>query len=231
MIYVVSDLHGYQLEKFKMLLKKANFNDSDYCFILGDVIDRGENGVELLEWLMYQPNIQLILGNHEAMMLSCSFLFQEITESSIANLNYEQFELYETWMENGGKSTIEKLAQLSIEDREAIIEYVSEAPLYDTVEINGCTYILTHSGIDGFDPQKRLNEYEPDDFLWNRPLVADKYFDNCKVVFGHTPTHFIDRDSKGKILVTDTWIDIDTGAACGLLPTLLRLDDMEVFAE
>lgn len=41
MIYVTSDWHGYPLAKFMELLDKANFSDDDYCFVLGDVIDRG----------------------------------------------------------------------------------------------------------------------------------------------------------------------------------------------
>ena len=74
MLYVISDLHGYPLEKLKMLLAKANFSDNDFLYILGDVVDRnGDGGVEILEWLLSQPNAQLILGNHEAMLLSCEF--------------------------------------------------------------------------------------------------------------------------------------------------------------
>ena len=75
MIYVTSDLHGYPFEKFMELLKTANFTDNDFCFILGDVIDRGDDGIKYLEWLMVQPNVELLLGNHEAMMMSNLFLF------------------------------------------------------------------------------------------------------------------------------------------------------------
>lgn len=39
MTYVISDLHGYPLEKFKELLKKAAFSDNDFLYISGDVID------------------------------------------------------------------------------------------------------------------------------------------------------------------------------------------------
>ena len=46
MTYVISDLHGYSIEKLKMLLKKANFGEDDFLYILGDVIDRnGDGGV------------------------------------------------------------------------------------------------------------------------------------------------------------------------------------------
>ena len=62
MTYVISDLHGYPLEKLKTLLKKAKFSGNDFLYILGDVIDRnGDGGVKMLCWLLEQPNVQLIL--------------------------------------------------------------------------------------------------------------------------------------------------------------------------
>ena len=45
MIYVISDLHGYPLEKFKMLLEKAAFSNDDFLYVLGDVVDRNGDGV------------------------------------------------------------------------------------------------------------------------------------------------------------------------------------------
>lgn len=63
MIYVISDLHGYPLPRFLQLLKKANFSEDDFLFILGDVIDRnGDGGVAMLRWLLWQPNVELLLG-------------------------------------------------------------------------------------------------------------------------------------------------------------------------
>ena len=86
MIYVTSDLHGLPLSKLKELLNKVNFGENDWLYILGDVIDRqNDGGVEILKWLLEQSNVQLILGNHEAMLLSCDFVFEEITEESVKN--------------------------------------------------------------------------------------------------------------------------------------------------
>lgn len=49
MIYVISDLHGYPLAKFKKLLEKAAFSNNDFLYLLGDCIDRnGDGGVEML---------------------------------------------------------------------------------------------------------------------------------------------------------------------------------------
>ena len=90
MVYVTSDLHGYSLEGFVDFLGKVGFCDDDFLYILGDVIDRGKDGVKILKWLMRKRNAQLILGNHEAMMLACDFLFEEITDDYRKLLFYDR---------------------------------------------------------------------------------------------------------------------------------------------
>lgn len=44
MVYVISDLHGYPHDAFLALLERAGFSDTDFLYILGDVIDRNGNG-------------------------------------------------------------------------------------------------------------------------------------------------------------------------------------------
>ena len=88
MIYVTSDLHGYPLHDFFQLLDKAKFSDSDDLIVLGDVIDRnGDGGIAMLRWMLQQANVRMILGNHEAMLLSCRFLFDAITDESLAQFD------------------------------------------------------------------------------------------------------------------------------------------------
>lgn len=229
MIYVTSDLHGYSLDKFKLLLDKANFRDSDFLFVLGDVIDRGADGVEILQWLMVQPNIELILGNHEAMLLSCDFLFDEINEKSISELTGTELQLYSAWIANSGQSTFDALSAIQNEEIEYILEYLREAPLYEALTVGNRDFILTHSGLGNFDPQMNLSKYSSFDLLWTRPELDQKYFDDMTVVFGHTPTYCYGDEYKGKAIFTDTWINIDTGSGHGYAPMLLRLDDMKEF--
>ena len=89
MTYATSDLHGYPLDSFLRLLEKAGFSDSDVLYVLGDVIDRnGDGGIAMLRWMMSRPNVEFILGNHEAMMLSCTFLFEEITDENVDRLTF-----------------------------------------------------------------------------------------------------------------------------------------------
>lgn len=233
MVYITSDLHGCPLSEFHALLKTASFSEDDYLFILGDVIDRGEYGAELLRWMAEQPNVQLILGNHEAMLLSVSdWLFDEVSVESLDRLNVKKLELLNNWYANGAAPTIKGLRKLLKEEPdilEGILDYLQDAPLYDTIEAAGTTYILVHSGLENFRKDRLLDDYSPDELLWARPTLDTRYFDNATVIFGHTPTEYFGEQYRGKMLKTDTWICIDTGAAIGNKPMLLRLDDLNAF--
>ena len=232
MVYVTSDLHGCPPEAFLALLESAGFSDADFLFVLGDVIDRGDHGAELLRWLTAQPNAQLILGNHEAMLLSCDFVFAPVTEESLAQLDTEKMQLLSTWMMNGASPTLAGLRKILKEEpdvMEGILDYLRDAPLYDEVEAGGRRYILVHAGLENFHPQRPLDTYTPEELLWARPTLETRYFHDAVVVFGHTPTEFLDPRYKGQAVITDSWICIDTGAAMGNKPMLLRLDDLKVF--
>lgn len=229
MVYTISDIHGYSFDKVLYLLQQARFNKNDYLFVLGDVIDRGEDGVKMLQWMMAQPNVELLLGNHEAMFLSCDFIFDEITDGFITGLTVQKMSLLSTWQLNGSAPTIKALSCLTSPERNNILEYIREAPLFDTVTVNGRDFLLTHSGLGHFDPDKKMSEYTPDELLWNRPQLETEYFDDITVILGHTPSFRYGEAYKGRILKTRTWIDIDAGTANGYAPALLCLDTMEEF--
>lgn len=234
MIYVISDLHGYPLEKLKKLLEKAHFDENDFLYILGDVVDRnGDGGVEILTWLLSQPNVQLILGNHEAMLLACEFLFDEITEDSISSFDSEKMEILTNYQLNGGDVTLNALSKLNKASPETvadILDYLHDAPLYEAVTAGGKDYFLVHSGIDDFEKGRKISEYPADAFIWAWPELEDEYFDDITTVFGHTPTKYYGEEYSNKIIKTRTWIAIDMGAGDGVTePVLLRLNDMAEF--
>lgn len=228
-IYVTSDLHGFSVVKFKELLKAVDFSNNDWLYILGDVIDRcGDGGIGILKWLLDQPNVQLIRGNHEQMMLDCLWAFSEITDESIEKVSVDGMQSLDLWMSNGGTQTISSIKQMLRNDRdtfEDIVEYLKETPLCESVEVNGRSFLLCHAGFANFSKEKRLSDYTRHDVLWNRPDKNDRYFDNVITVFGHTPTILFGCD--GRAFVTDTWIDIDVGTHFGNTPMLLRLDDLK----
>lgn len=228
-IYVTSDLHGFSLEKFKQLLNIIGFSADDWLYILGDVIDRNnDGGVAMLRWLLEQPNVELIRGNHEQMMLDCSWLFNEISESSISSLPPSAMEAFYLWERNGAEPTVASMKALlhrSPEAVEDILSYLRETPLCESVEINGRQFLLCHGGFANFSKDKKLSDYEKNEILWNRPTKEDRYFDDVFTVVGHTPTKRY--GCEGRAFRTDTWIDIDVGCASGATPMFLRLDDMK----
>ena len=231
--YVTSDLHGYPLEKFKAMLKRAKFSKEDTLYILGDVIDRNsDGGVDILRFIIDKPNnIKFILGNHEDMLLSCSFLFADDYDPSeeIGPIKTIALERYKY---NGEDVTLKTLKKLYEEDPNTvkdIFTYLLTSPLYAKVSCAGKKYLLVHSGLGNFSPNKKLSNYYPFDFLWERPTLETEYYDDIITVFGHTPTLYYGKEFYGKIIRTGTWINIDTGAARGLEPTLLRLEDEKTF--
>lgn len=177
--------------------------------------------------------MQLLLGNHEAMLLACDFLFEEVTEESLDRLNNEQINLLGSWICNGGAPTLTGLKRILKRDAEllfGILDYLRDAPLYECIKVNGKRFVLVHAGLDNFHPARRLSDYTPDEFLWVRPTLQTTYFDDATVIFGHTPTEFFGDQFQGRAVKTPSWICIDTGAAKGNSPMLLRLDDlMEIY--
>ena len=232
MIYVTSDLHGCSLEQLMNLLQRSGFSGEDFLFVLGDVIDRGEHGVALLRWMAEQPNVQLILGNHEAMLLSCDFLLEAVTEESLEKLDIARMELLQNWLANGAAPTLTGLRRLLKEEPEVlegIMDLLRTAPLYEQIEAGGRKYILVHAGLGNFHPDRPLEDYTPDELLMARPLPDTRYFSDATVIFGHTPTGYLDPVYRGRAMKTDSWICIDTGAAMGGSPMLLRLEDRKEF--
>ena len=232
MIYVSSDLHGCNPVDFRRLLDQAGFSEDDFLFILGDVIDRGDWGAELLLWLTQQPNIQLILGNHEALMLTCSFLFDEVSEESLENLTINEIGLVQNWIDNGGGPTLKGLQRLLKSDPESvygILDYLRDAPLYENLDLNGQRFILVHAGLGNFDSDRSLSDYTPEELLLDRPSLSTSYDVDGRVIFGHTPSNQFGEEYAGRAIHTSRWSCIDIGVAQGYAPMLLRLDDMKEF--
>ena len=230
---MTSDLHGYPRAAFQRLLDQAAFSPQDELIVLGDVIDRnGDGGVSLLLWMMQQPNIRLILGNHEAMMLSCAFVLDQTMPPPSGGFGDMSFRLLQTWLDNGGEPTLYSLHRLKALDCSraiALFDYVRKAPLYEIVRISSRSFLLTHAGLGHFSPKKPISAYTADELLWNRPDLNDAYYADIFTVFGHTPTAYYGPEYSGRMILTHTFADIDTGAAMGGAPMLLRLNDMQPF--
>ena len=82
--YVMGDIHG-EADRFHAMLERIHLSEEDTLILLGDVIDRGPDGIALLLEIMEMPNVIMLLGNHEDMMLK--YLSPNATSTEIRRWN------------------------------------------------------------------------------------------------------------------------------------------------
>lgn len=70
MIYAVSDLHGCY-DKYMKLLERLNKTSDDSLYILGDIVDRGSEGIKILLDLINRKNVFSCRGNHDHLRSFC----------------------------------------------------------------------------------------------------------------------------------------------------------------
>lgn len=213
MIYVISDIHG-EYRQFMELLKKINFSEEDTLYVLGDVLDRGLHPVKVLQFMMKQPNIIPIVGNHELMGAIClRFLLEEVNDETVNEMDDTILGELMDWQANGSSTTLEEFYRLDRAERENVIEYIEDFKTFETVSVNGQFYILVHAGLGNFAPNRALDDYSIDELVWERPDYSKEYFKNIQVVTGHTPTQGIEGNPRpGFIYRANNHIAIDCGA-------------------
>ena len=211
--YVISDIHG-QYEKFIAILDKINLQDTDMLYVLGDNLDRGPQPIKVLLKLMEMPNAICLVGNHEYMAAEClSFLMKEVTDRSLEELDYKTLDNLVTWQYNGAKSTIDEFRALSAEMQTEVIEFIKDMSIFEELTINGQKYILVHAGLGNFDHARDMEDYSLHDLIWKEADYSRQYFDDIKVITGHTPTQFIKGNpNHGFIFRHLNHIAIDCGA-------------------
>ena len=226
MIYVMSDIHGCY-EEYLEALRMIDFKDEDQLYVLGDMVDRGEEPIRLLMDMMSRHNVFPLLGNHEYMALSVlRKLCVEITQDNVDNhLTEEDMMSYMNWMENGGNTTIEQFKKLSKEEQEDILEYLEECMLIEEIEVNQNTYVLVHAGFVPFDEKKDIFDYQLNELIFQSCDYEKQYFKDKYLVTGHTPTIAIDESQKGNIIEKNHHIAIDCGCVFGFSLGVYCLDN------
>lgn len=174
MVYVCSDIHAeYQL--FIKLLDEINFGDDDVMYICGDVIDKGNDSIKLMQFIMDSPNIHTIMGNHEYDFLKYYWsLMKDATDDYDFVLN----KLKEYFPDG------------HLLDWDTV-DYIESLPYYIETE----SFILVHSGL----PIDENNRVVHPSGVKVEALVYDRAFkdadalpitDKC-IFFGHTPTSYL----------------------------------------
>ena len=226
MVYVVSNLHG-NYTKFKQLLKTIAFKDTDLMYVLGDIVDFGDESMELIGDLSVRYNVYPIVGEHDYTALKMLSGFEKMLKNGETPDKKFITKMTE-WVADGGQSTLDSFRTLDAEMKEGVLDYLSDMTIYEEVEVKGKSYLLVHAGIDGFKPGIDLEGLKPEAFF-SEPLdLTKKYFDGVTVVVGHTPTTE-ENGGDGKIFYGNGSIAIDCGEARGGTIGCLRLDDGKEF--
>ncbi len=180
MIYVCSDIHG-EYDLFIKMLEKINFSDEDVMYVCGDVIDKGEDSVRLMQFIMKTPNVHTIMGNHE----------------------YDFLKRYWVLMENSPEDfdvVLKNLQEYFPFDGHLLdwdtVDYVESLPYYLIEE----DFILVHAGLPIDEKGSVLSPVgvKVENLVYDRafkePDVLPKT-DKC-IFFGHTPTSYIRGEPK-----------------------------------
>lgn len=246
MIYVCSDVHGHA-ERFYKMLDEIQLAETDTLYILGDIIDRNPDGIELLKYVMGKDNIILLMGNHEDFMYS--YL---VNLNILGKLDEKENFPNNIWLSdnNGGKVTLEKFAKESLPSKKEILTFLSTLPLIVLLEVNGTKFHLSHAGtipqVLGKDVWyvSDVNKYEREYVTWYCPYRYDCYISKCDYpvdyvsIIGHVPVERINYDGGFSFIRDDNIINIDSGCSmyslentAGIKTALscLRLDDMKAF--
>lgn len=182
MIYVLSDVHGNE-RRFNSIMEQIHLQADDTLYILGDVIDRYSGGIRILRKIMKMPNVKMLLGNHEYMMLNALGCPYDASEDTNELLQRKALRL---WYSNGGKVTHDHLKHIRKKQRLEIIDYLRALPLNINVEVNGTQYKLVH----GAPVEDFTLEYDnPTQFaVWERRYQSEIPLRDYVLIFGHTPT-------------------------------------------
>ena len=216
MTYVMSDVHGCYRE-YQQALEKIAFSDTDFLYIIGDIVDRGPNVVSVLKDVMGRKNVRLLAGNHEYMGLR---VLGKICQKGGLTAVLEDFSKDDIkscflWMNDGGSQTLSQLKRSGDTMFRQTAAFLAELPLYKEVSAGGQDFLLVHAGLEPFQPGKPLEDYGPAELLFNRADYSRPYFSDRLTITGHTPTFFSDRGRGGYILHQNNHIAIDCGCVYG----------------
>lgn len=210
MTYAMSDIHGCY-DKFAAALEKISFSSNDTLYILGDIVDRGPDGIKIILDISKRENVIALRGNHDHEAL---VLLKNLALPSDDPRADEFIGTFKMWAWDGGMPTYESFLKLSDDGKREVLAFLNSMPVYEEIEIGKQKYFLSHT----VPEKEKIQDFDHcnmADFLTGHPEYEKVYFDDKIIVTGHTPTGLIDKDFSGRIWRKNNHAAIDCGAVFG----------------
>lgn len=182
-VYASADWHGCLGPARKIL---NYLQPDDKLYFLGDAIDRGNHGFQIMTHLLDDPRVIYMKGNHEEMML----------EAIDHMLKYgDEYDTYmdDNWLYgNGGIKTYEDMDYGEGVNLGLLYSKLKKMPSLSiyTSKNNKIIY-LEHAGYTPNIYGEPINTYH--DRLWDRDHFYDNWVggDNEYLIHGHTPVQYL----------------------------------------
>ena len=189
--FAFSDLHA-QYDLWEQIKEYIKPEDTVYC--LGDCVDRGDVGLEILNEVMETPNIILLRGNHEDFIDSIG---SEVMRCEPDEDVYWAVPNMYLWRMNGAENTIKAFNKLSRGRKNWLINKIRKLPTHaEYINPNGDIIYLCHAGRQpGTEEIKDMREGDipMNNYIWDRHHLRQLHWngkDNEYCVHGHTPVEY-----------------------------------------
>lgn len=188
--YACSDLHGM----WNLWEQISEYCDeTDTIYFLGDSIDRGVDGLRIMESLLKDKRVIYLLGNHEEFFLEVAPQLIGLNEEEILVSTNDDFYL---WLCNGGYDTMKAFTHLTREEQNWFLTEIHK--LQDTdiyINKNEKVIHLSHAGTDPtYDKYDLMTFGNTNPYTWDRKHFFRPWAEELEdwyIVHGHTPVQHL----------------------------------------
>jgi serine/threonine protein phosphatase 1 len=195
-LFFVGDIHGH-FDVFNYALKSLGFNENDAIVSVGDLIDRGEQNIEVLSFFLHTKNAYGVIGNHE--------------EMAIKGLLYGMGSEKNMWLTNGGNWQ----KKYNEEFIKGILYSLSKKfPYCLEIEHQGKFFGVCHAEFPHDDWNTELTKKDLKKLVWNRNEVRNTHSNRIVknidyLIHGHTIF------KRPNVIGNQHWIDTGVYRDCG----------------
>ena len=155
-------------------------------YVLGDIVDYGPQPMELVQDPSTRINVYPIAGDRDYTAARLLTAYEKNAENRGDRRILRRG--MADWIRDGGRTTMEEYRQLDDDDREGVLDYLTDMPLYEEVTVGGRDYLLLHRGIYDFTPNLDLDELAPEDFFSESRILPTRILRTESRSWGGCPT-------------------------------------------